>query len=112
LWIEKYNRHWTTGNYLSTLNEYCNFTNKNPTQLIEEAGEDLKAGKLMDERRIFEEFLRYVAFLNTAKIAPNTKLLKIAGIASFFKNIYIDVPTSRINIPIEPLVKSQSARKI
>lgn len=107
MWIGKHNRNWTTGNYLSALNEYRNFTNKNPTQLIENAREDIKAGKLMDERQILEEFLRYVAFLNTAKIVPNTKRLKITGIASFFTNFYIDVPISRINMPIEPLVKYQ-----
>lgn len=99
----KYNRSHTIENYGVALKEYCEYTNKSPTQMIEEAREDIKSGKLMDERRIFEEFLRFVAFMNSTKMSPNTKRLRICGIASFFKNFYIEVPTSAVSIPAEPL---------
>lgn len=57
----------------------------------------------MDERRIFEEFLKFVAFMNSTKMSPNTKRLRIAGITSFFKNFYVEVPTAAVSIQAETL---------
>lgn len=59
----------------------------------------------MDERRIFEEIRRYVAFLNSTCAAPKTKKLKIAGVQSFFKSFYVDFPTVRLE-SAEPLVEN------
>jgi len=103
LWLGQFKSERTKNNYASALREYCKFVKKNPTSLIDEAKKDIKSGKLMDERRIFEEIERYVMHLNSTKGAPNTKKLKIAGITSFFKHYYIEVPRTKLDERTEPL---------
>ncbi len=40
--------------YLQDMQEFTNYTGKNPETLLKEAEEDIKAGKLTRQRRILE----------------------------------------------------------
>lgn len=89
----------TKDNYLTALMHYTNFTGMTPTELIDEANEDIKAGKLMIHRRVFTRipaFRQYLEGLRTPQAnrshAPGTLNKYVSTVCSFYKYFYIEVP--------------------
>ncbi|AFV23312.1 hypothetical protein Mpsy_1103 [Methanolobus psychrophilus R15] len=101
----------TKQNYLSALVHYTKFTDMTPTQLIEEANADLKAGKLMTERHVFKRipaFRQYLETLTTPQAgkqhAPGTLNKYVNTVCSFYKYFHIDVPKQpRSKQKVKPL---------
>lgn len=100
---------WYT--YVSAMIHYTEYTNKTPTELINEAQEDIQAGKLMTQRRIFftlPRFRQYLENVNSQRsdqaLAPGTLEKYISCVNSFYKYFYIDVPRQpRSKIKVKPL---------
>ena len=108
VWMSEYkNKPNTQRIYLQAMRAYTDFTNKNPTQLIEEAKADIRAGKFMDERAIFEDFTLFNGHLIDAGLAPKTRSLHLTGVKSFFRKYYTEVPQLRNDKKIKSLEKNK-----
>ena len=66
IWHDKLAKDWLLSyaeggrdGYLSPLMLFCNLADKLPTELIEEAEQDIREGKLLRERRYFDYFIRF-----------------------------------------------------
>ena len=101
-------RTWQT--YLSAMVHYTDYTNKTPTELINEAQEDIQGGKLMTQRRIFTYLPRFRQYLEKVRtpqanrpLAPGTLEKYISSINSFYKYFYIEVPKQpRSKVKVRP----------
>lgn len=82
----------TIDSYLHSIRLYCDFLNKTPNELIEESKYDVKAGLLMDERRIETHLLRFKKHLQDQGLAPMTIKTRMTGVKSFYKSNYIELP--------------------
>ncbi len=104
IWISEYkNKPNTQRNYLQAMKFFTDFTGKSPSQLIDEAKNDIRAGKFMDERAIFEDFTLFNGCLLESKLAPKTRATHITGVKSFFKKFYIELPQIRNAKKVKPL---------
>ncbi|MEL7664133.1 MAG: tyrosine-type recombinase/integrase [Methanosarcina mazei] len=110
VWMAEYkNKPNTQRIYLQGMQAYTDHTKKSPTQLIEEAKADIRAGKFMDERAVFEDFTLFNASLIDSGLAPKTRASHLTGVKSFFKKYYIDMPQLRNDKKIKPLEKNKKA---
>ncbi|AKB36122.1 hypothetical protein MSSAC_1532 [Methanosarcina siciliae C2J] len=108
LWLDGFGKKRNTKlSYTLAMKQYTEFTGKTPTQLIEEGKEDIKAGKLMDERRIFIEFNEFHNNLITTDKAPKTIYTTLAGIRSFFNKYYIEVPKVKYDSEAKSLPENE-----
>ncbi|HOW15047.1 tyrosine-type recombinase/integrase [Methanosarcina sp.] len=108
VWMAEYkNKPNTQRIYLQGMRAYTDYTHKSPTQLIDEAKADIRAGKLMDERAIFEEFTLFNESLIDAGLAPKTRASHVTGVKSFFMKYYIDMPRLRNDKKIKSLEKNK-----
>lgn len=82
----------TRRTYLSGIRYYVNFTGKMPVELIEEAEEEIRAGKLMRERSIKRHLVSFRVSLQESGTAPNTIRSYLAAVRSFYENYDIDIP--------------------
>lgn len=108
LWIADYKKKPNTQRiYLQGIQAYTDYTKKSPTQIIEESKADIRAGKLMDERIIFEDFTFFNESLTDSGLAPKTIAGHITGIKSFFAKFYIEVPHIKSDKKIKSLEKNK-----
>jgi integrase len=82
----------TIDNYLHSIRLYCDFLNKTPDELIEEAEAEIKAGKLMRERKIETYLLSFKRDLQNQGLALMTIKNRMTGVKSFYKSNYIELP--------------------
>ncbi|AFV22530.1 hypothetical protein Mpsy_0319 [Methanolobus psychrophilus R15] len=87
----------TRDNYLSSLMHYTDFTGLTPTQLIDEANADIRAGKLMIERGVFTRIPNFRMHLESTSLtgrprAPATVHKYVNCISSFYQAFYVDIP--------------------
>ena len=78
--------------YTDAMRAYTEFLNKTPEQIIMESEEDIKSGKLMRERRIFNELREFREDLEKSGIAPLTMRSRVTGVRSFFTFYNIQLP--------------------
>jgi integrase len=108
IWMSEYkNKPNTQRIYLQAMRAYTDFTKKSPKELIEEAKADIRAGKFMDERAIFEDFTLFNGFLIDSGLAPKTRSSHLTGVKSFFRKYYIEVPQIRNDNRVKPLEKNK-----
>ncbi|WP_406671327.1 site-specific integrase [Methanolobus sp. ZRKC4] len=100
----------TWKNYITAMSHYTDYTQQTPTELIQEAQDDIRAGKLMTERQIFVKLPRFRQYLENVKstrcslpLAPGSIEKYIASIATFYKYFYIDTPHSQRKAKTKPL---------
>lgn len=62
----------TKGRYANCMKKYSAFVGLSPEELILEAEEDIRAGKLPRERRIKRHMVKYRKSLYDAEYAPKT----------------------------------------
>lgn len=74
----------TSKGYLSGIGYFCAFVKKGPTELIEEARGEVKAGKLLSERGYFRYLNRFEKMLKKRNFAPNTIHSYVATVRSFY----------------------------
>ena len=101
IWHDKLSKDWLLsyaeggrGGYLSPLMLFCNLADKLPTELIEDAEEDIKAGRLLRERRYFDYFIKFEQWLKKegyASVKGN-----ITSVKAFFQFYQVmDLPKTR-----------------
>ncbi|AKB32594.1 hypothetical protein MSSIH_1904 [Methanosarcina siciliae HI350] len=98
---DKYIKNWLSGigakpntreGYIDSLRAYTEFLNKTPEQIIIESESDIKSGKLMRERKIFDELREFREFLESSDIAPMSIKARLTGVRSFFNFYNIQLP--------------------
>jgi len=70
-WLLSYAEGGRDG-YIAAITLFCNIANKLPSELIEEAEEQIKAGKLLRERNYFKYFIRFEQHLKEGGYADST----------------------------------------
>lgn len=83
--------------YINILLSYCEYTEKNPTELIEEAEEDEINGLRPRRRRVNRYFFNYFRKLRDDEKAPKTIILYMNALRSFYDANDIQVP--KITLP-------------
>ncbi len=79
-------------NRLGGMQKYTEFTGMTPRELLKEAEEEIKEGKLMRERKIANHLRGFQRELNKSDLAPKSKK-DIIGAPKAFYNFYdIDLP--------------------
>lgn len=85
---------------------YTDFLNKTPEQILNESEEDIKTGKLMQERRIFHELREFTEFLESSGVAPMTIKGRLTSVRSFYIFYNIQLPVyPRSAIKAKPQMK-------
>jgi len=83
----------TTENRLLAMHHYTDYTGKTPEDLLHEAEEEIRAGKLMRERHVKKQLVGFRKHLEKQEYAPTTLKSYMAGIRSFYRIFDIDLPT-------------------
>ena len=83
---------YTCRNHLHGMKEYTDFTNKTPTELLEEAEDEIKQGLLMRQRNIKKYLIRFRKHLNDRNLAPKTVKGYTGSAKAFYKAFDIDLP--------------------
>jgi integrase len=78
--------------YLQGMQDYTEYTGKDPDTLLNEAEEDIKAGKLMRQRCIKRDLIGFRKYLQDSGKAPHTIRGRIVGVKSFFESFDIEIP--------------------
>lgn len=78
--------------YLQGMQDFTDYTGKDPETLLEEAEEDIKAGKLMRQRQIKRDLIGFRKYLQDLGKAPLTVKGRIVGVKSFFETFDIEIP--------------------
>lgn len=96
-----YIKNWLSGigakkttreGYIDSLRAYTEFLDKTPERIIKESEEDIRTGKLMRERKIFNELREFREYLEGSGIAPMSIKAKLTGVRSFFNYYNIILP--------------------
>ena len=96
-----YIKNWLSGigakkstevSYINCLKVYTEFLQKTPEQIIIEAEQDIKSGKLMRERNIFIEMIKFREYIESSNIAPMSIRSILTGIRSFYNSYNIQLP--------------------
>lgn len=74
------------------MQDFTDYTGKDPETLLEEAEEDIKAGKLMRQRQIKRDLIGFRKYLQDLGKAPLTVKGRIVGVKSFFETFDIEIP--------------------
>src|SRR5665647_201380 len=78
--------------YLQGMQDFTDYTGKDPKTLLEEAEDDIKAGKLMRKRQIKRDLIGFRKYLQDLGKAPLTVKGRIVGVKSFFQTFDIEIP--------------------
>jgi integrase len=78
--------------YFQALQSYTDWTGKTPLELLEEAEAEVRAGKLMRERKIRSYLTQFREYLDSQELAPLTVKSRMTGVLSFYKYNNIDLP--------------------
>lgn len=90
--------------YLKSMYHYTEWICKSPTELYNEAVEDIKAGLLPSERRLKRNIIRYRKHLNDQNLSPLTIRTYMSGVTNFYKAHDIEVPRiPRTELKAQPL---------
>jgi integrase len=82
----------TISNYLLGMQFYTDCLQKTPTELIEEARAEYRAGLLSDETKINSYLIKFLKYLKEKKLAPLTIRTYFNGIKSFYIYNEIEIP--------------------
>ena len=68
---------------------FCNLVEKNPKELIEEAEQEIREGKLLRERGYFKYFQNFEQMLQAKEYAPYTIKALVYGVKAFYQYFQI-----------------------
>lgn len=98
----------TEKSYLQGMQEFTEFTGKDPKTILEEAEADIQRGLLMRQRRIKAELIGFRVHLQESGIAAYSIKNRLVGVKSFFQTFDIEIPklphTSKA-VPLEKNLK-------
>jgi integrase len=75
------------------MQHFTEYTGKTPEELLKEAEEEIRAGKLMRERQVKKQLIGFRKLLENGDYAPITVKSYMAGVRSFYRVFDIDLPT-------------------
>lgn len=92
-WLQTLNAKPNTEKaYIQGMQDFTNFTGKDPETLLTEAEEDIKTGRLMRQRGIKRDLIGFRKHLQDSGKAPLTVKGRIVGVKSFFETFDIEIP--------------------
>jgi len=91
-------REQTKETYIKRLNEYCKFTGKMPSELIEEAEEEEEERIRMRNRKIKRYLIDFTKYLKQENRSPNYIRSMLSTIRSFYSSMEIELPHVTCNI--------------
>lgn len=83
----------TERNYLLAMQSFTEWVGKKPEELLTEAEQEIRAGKLMRERNIKKYLIGFRKYLQDADYAPTSVKNYLTGVKSFYKLFDIEIPT-------------------
>jgi integrase len=101
LLLDEYIQKWITDadispstekSYIMAMQNYTDFTQKTPEELIKEAKKEIRDGLTMDERRIRTYLNNFRKSLQDQELAQLTVRNRLVGVRSFYSSFYIDLP--------------------
>ncbi|MFZ2497387.1 tyrosine-type recombinase/integrase [Methanosarcina sp.] len=109
-WLDTLNpRPTTERNYLLSMQAFTEWTGKDPEELLIEAEDEIKAGKLMRQRKIKGYLIGFRKHLQDTEHAPNTIKGYMTGVKSFYRLFDIELPTlPRMREKAQPLEKHKT----
>ncbi|WP_440948130.1 tyrosine-type recombinase/integrase [Methanosarcina sp. T3] len=115
---DKYIKDWLSGigakkttreGYTDSMRAFTEFLDKTPEQIILESEEDIRSGKLMRERRIFNELRDFREDLESSGTAPMSIKARLTGVRSFFNFYNITLPVlPRSATSARPLMENRA----
>lgn len=78
--------------YLRGMQDFTEYTGKDPETLLEEAENDIRAGKLMRQRQLKRNLIGFRQSLQNEGKAPLTIKSRLTGVKSFFETFDIEIP--------------------
>jgi site-specific recombinase XerD len=93
--------------YLQGMQDFTEYTGKDPETLLKEAEEDIRAGKLMRQRRIKRDLIGFRKHLQDLGKAPLTVKGRIVGVKSFYETFDIEIPKLPRTGKAKPLEKNK-----
>lgn len=86
---------------------YCEWLDKTPTQLIDEADFETETIRLKKRRKINNYLIDFKAFLRTKDIAPKTISAYYGAVISFYKRSQVELPELPREGRVEPLKENR-----
>lgn len=84
-WLDTLNpKPNTAKNYLRAMQNFTEWVGKTPEELLAEAEEEIKSGKLMRQRNIKRYLIGFRKFLQDSGHAPTTVKGYLTGLKSFY----------------------------
>ncbi len=83
---------FTRRNFLQGMQFYTEFIKKTPSELLEEAEDEIKSGILMRKRKLREYLLTFREWLKEKGYAPKTAHNHFTAVKSFYRSFDIDMP--------------------
>ncbi|MCO5381241.1 MAG: tyrosine-type recombinase/integrase [Methanosarcina barkeri] len=106
-WLDTLNpKPNTAKNYLRAMQNFTEWVGKTPEELLAEAEEEIKSGKLMRQRNIKRYLIGFRKFLQDSGHAPTTVKGYLTGLKSFYTLFDIELPVlPRLDKKARPLEK-------
>lgn len=79
--------------YCRYMQSFCDCVKKTPSELIDEANNEVRAGKLVNERSITGYLTKFKVCIREKKLAPKTQALAMATVKSFFMTNDVQLPS-------------------
>ncbi|WP_370575804.1 tyrosine-type recombinase/integrase [Methanomethylovorans sp.] len=93
-WIETLNpKPNTERNYLLAMQTFTDWINKTPGELLTEAEDEIRAGKLMRERNVKRHLVGFRKYMQDSGYAPISVKNYLTGVKSFYRVFDIEIPT-------------------
>ncbi|WP_135612790.1 hypothetical protein [Methanococcoides sp. AM1] len=97
-WFESMEyKPYSRRNHLYGMKEYTAFTDKTPSELLEEAEDEIKQGLLMRQRNIKKYLIQFRKSLNERELAPKTVKSYVGSAKAFYKAFDVDLPNINRN---------------
>ena len=83
--------------YLQAMQNFTDWIGKTPDDLLTEAEEEIKSGKLMRQRKIKSYLIGFRKHLQDQQLSDLSVRSRMTGIRSFYKTFDIEIPTVQRN---------------
>ncbi|WP_321417138.1 tyrosine-type recombinase/integrase [uncultured Methanomethylovorans sp.] len=93
-WLDTLNpKPNTERNYLVAMQAFTEWVGKTPEEILTEAEQEIKAGKLMRERNVKKYLIGFRKYMQDSDYAPISVKNYLTGVKSFYKLFDIEIPT-------------------
>lgn len=108
-WIDTLNPAINTKKlYLQAMQNFTDWTGKKPEELLTEAEDEIKSGKLMRQRKIKSYLIGFRKHLQDQKLSDLSVRSKMTGVRSFYKTFDIEMPTMQRIGKAKPLPENKA----